>query len=311
MDALYTPGKQVIVYGESGSGKSTLLLNKLRETYAGHITTRCTAATTNESLVLDAFDQLNPYYTQERSTKKSGGISPTLSAKFIEIQGTVSKEACETRNRVLPPQLTAQRLAEFLGAQGMCWVIEDFHKMSIEEKVPFAQSLKVFCDMSAEYPEVKTICIGATGTARQVVEYDPEMRARVAELHVPLMTDDELEKIVFKGQELLNIDLSALMRDVVQYSVGVPSVCHQLSLNACLEKDVFTTQSTLLSFAPSDLRPAVEHYVRDSSDTLKASFEKALKRHQVRRYDNCRLILEALASGPLEGMLYGEILGRY
>jgi energy-coupling factor transporter ATP-binding protein EcfA2 len=311
-EALLTPGKQLIVYGESGSGKSTLLLNKLADIYWNHITTQCTTATTYNSLVLDAFDQLNPYYTQERTSKKSRSITPALTAQFAvvkaEINANASKEAGETEARALPPQLTAQRLADFLGAQGMCWVIEDFHKMQPEEKLPFSQSLKVFCDMSAKYPDVKTICIGATDTARQVVEYDPEMRSRVAEILVPLMTKAELEEIIVNGQKLLNLDLTALMQDIVQFSVGVPSVCHQLSLNACLEKQVFTTRRKKETFTDADLKAAVERYVRDSSDTLRASFDKALKRHKVRKYDNCRLILEVLAGGPLEGMLYAEIL---
>src|SRR6201999_2025803 len=33
VDAVQTPGKQLIIYGESGSGKSTLLANKLEELY--------------------------------------------------------------------------------------------------------------------------------------------------------------------------------------------------------------------------------------------------------------------------------------
>lgn len=312
VDALLTPGKQLIVYGESGSGKSTLLLKKLSETGIGHITTRCTMATTYDSLVLDAFDQLNPYYTKERSTKKGRSISPSLAAQFAvvkaEINASVSRETGETQARILPPQLTAQRLGDFLGPQGMCWVVEDFHKMRPEEKLPFSQSLKVFCDMSTKYSDLKTICIGATGTARQVVEYDSEMRGRVAEIQVPLMTNAELAEIITNGQKLLNIDLSALAQDIVQYSVGVPSVCHQLSLNACIEKEVFTVQRKALLFTANDLKPAVEHYVRDSSDTLKASFDKALRRHKVKKFDNCRLILTALAKGPLEGLLYNEIL---
>jgi len=62
VDALRTPGKQLIIYGESGSGKSTLLLKKLEELYPGHITTRCSTGTLFEQLLLDAFDQLDQSY---------------------------------------------------------------------------------------------------------------------------------------------------------------------------------------------------------------------------------------------------------
>jgi len=284
----------------------------LWQTYPAHITTRCSTATTYESLLLDAFDQLDPYYLQGTTTQKSRNISPALTAGFLNFKASLaaglSEGSSQAETRVLPPQLTAQRLAEFLGFQGMCWVIEDFHKMLPSEKVPFSQSLKIFCDVSANYPDVKTISIGATETARQVVEYDPEMRNRVSELLVPLMTHDELSEIIINGQDLLNIDMTRLIKPIVRYSAGVPSVCHQLALNACLEKGIADTQKKGLKFDPPDLEAAVERYVRESSDTLKASFDRALARHKIRRFDNCRLILQALARGPLEGMSYTDIL---
>src|SRR5580693_9183023 len=83
VDALRTPGKQIIVYGESGSGKSTLLLNKLRQTYPAHITTQCSSSTTYEQLLLNAFDQLDPYYVDGRTRQKTRSISPTISADFM------------------------------------------------------------------------------------------------------------------------------------------------------------------------------------------------------------------------------------
>ena len=46
----------------------------------------------------------------------------------------------------------------------MCWVVEDFDKMPAAQKVPFAQSLKIFSDISTDYPDVKTVTIGATET---------------------------------------------------------------------------------------------------------------------------------------------------
>ena len=52
--------------------------------------------------------------------------------------------------------------------------------MPPEEKTPFAQALKIFSDMSTKYPEVMVIAIGATDTAREVVEMTREdQRQRV------------------------------------------------------------------------------------------------------------------------------------
>jgi hypothetical protein len=212
VDALRTPGKQLVVYGESGSGKSTLLLNKLRQVYSAHVTTQCSAVMTYEMLLLDAFDQLDPFYVTGRSSQRSRSLSPSIQADFLRLRASIdaalARTMSVTEDRMLPPQLTAQRLARFLGEQGMCWVVEDFHKMPASEKLPLAQSMKIFSDMSSAYPDIKTVIIGATETARQVVEYDPDMTNRVSELLVPLMTAEELAEIILNGQSLLNVDLS-------------------------------------------------------------------------------------------------------
>jgi ABC-type lipoprotein export system ATPase subunit len=70
VEALLTPGKQVVVYGPSGSGKTTLLVNKVDQLYPAHGTSRCTAATTFESVLLSAFDSLSVYHSSTASIKR-------------------------------------------------------------------------------------------------------------------------------------------------------------------------------------------------------------------------------------------------
>jgi hypothetical protein len=182
--------------------------------------------------------------------------------------------------------------------------------MPYDQKKPLAQAFKIFSDLSTDFPLAKIIAIGATETAHQVVQYDPEMGNRVSELQVPLMDDDELRQIIRNGQRLLNVDMSAVTKPIVRYSTGLASVCHQLALNVCLEADVLATVEQMVVLEEKDLDVALARWVSESSDTLKNSFDRALKRHKVRRYDNTRLILSALASGPLDGMLHAEILAR-
>lgn len=314
VDALRTPGKQLVIYGETGSGKTTLLSKKLEELYSGQITTRCHASLTFDQLLLDAFDQLDQYYIEGRKEAVDKRVSASVVTSFSRIRASIDSERklseSQDERRVIPPQLTPQRLGELLGAQGLCWILEDFHKMGDEHKKPLAQVFKVFSDLSVEYPEVKIVAVGAANTAHEVVQYDPEMGNRVSELQVPLMNDEELLEILTNGQKLLNIDLTAVAESIVRYSTGLASACHQLALNLCLEKNVLATERQRVVFVQVDLGLALARYVAESSDTLKTAFDRALKRHKVRRYDNTRLILTALASGPLEGMLHAEILAK-
>jgi energy-coupling factor transporter ATP-binding protein EcfA2 len=310
-NALSTPGKQLIVYGESGSGKSTLLRNKLAELDYEYITTQCSAAMSYEQLLLDAFDQLNPYYIQDRETKRERSISPGVEADFkaikLRLDTEVSHEVGEVRTRILPPQLTPQRLATFLGELGMSWIVEDFHKIREDQKTLYAQCLKIFSDLSAKYPKTRTITVGATETARQVVHYDPEMRRRVSELLVPLMNRDELGRILSNGQELLNVSLILMADEIIDYSAGMASICHQIALNVCVVRGIDSTQSKRVQVGAHVLEPAMRRYVSELSDTTKYAFHRAGAPDPRRKLGNSRPILAALASGPVSGMSLDEI----
>jgi AAA domain len=315
LDALRTPGKQLVIYGESGSGKSTLLRNKLREVHAGSITTQCSAAMSYEQLLLNAFDALDPYFVQSESSQVSRSISPSVEADFkaikLAINTNLERNASKVRRRILPPQLTAQRLAVFLGELKICWVVEDFHKIREDEKTLYAQSLKIFSDMSDAYPEVKTITIGAAETAHQVVSHDSEMTKRVSELLVPLMSPEELTNIIHKGQRLLNISFEPTMTEnIIRYSTGMPSICHQLALNTCLVQGIQETQSSRTPILQKSLQPAVNRWVDELSDTIMDKFARVSKGSGSAKSDNFKLILTALADGAASGMLFDEVLEK-
>lgn len=313
--ALSTPGKQLVVYGHSGSGKTTLLVNKLHQLYENHVTTRCISGLTFDQLLRDAFDQLNNFYDAEKVYSVKRDVSSSLEAEYLGIKmqmsGQTSGERQTKQQRVLPPQLTPQTLAKFLGVARCCWVLEDFHKIEPPEKRRLAQVMKVFTDMSDEYRYLKIIAIGAVGTARQVVEYDAEMRHRVAEIYVPLMTDAEVREIPEKGEALLNFSMRQEVKNgIVMYSNGLASVCHQLCLNICFAAGICETLPHHAEIETAVLEKALDRYLEDASDTLKSSFDKAFRRLRKGKFDNGRLILEALLRCGQEGATHAEVLAK-
>ncbi len=315
VNALATPGKQLVIYGHSGSGKTTLLENKLYQIYEHHITTRCYSGLSFDQLILDAFDQLRPFYESERSHAKKSDISPTIEYQYLgikaQIGAKINKEAQSKHQRLLPPQLTPRALASFLGESHSCWVLEDFHKIDSSEKVKLAQVMKMFMDMSDRYDDLKIIAIGAVDTARQVVEYDPEMRNRVSEIYVPLMTDVELRQIIERGEQLLNFSIPHnIKRNIVKYSNGLASVCHQLCLNICFAADIHESLSKHVIIDDSVLEAAVLQYLDDTSDTIKSAFDRAFRQFRKRKFDNGKLILESLLKYHQDGATHAEILEK-
>ena len=315
VDALRTPGMQVVVYGHSGSGKTTLLVNKLFQLYEKHITSRCMKGVTFEQLVLDAFDQLATFYCSEMSSGKKNSTSAQLSQDYLAIKSQINSTSSFEENtkltRILPPQLTPQALARFMGEAKTCWVLEDFHKISHDERTKLSQVMKVFMDMADEYRSLKVIAIGAVDTARQVVEYDPEMKNRIAEIQVPLMKKSELEEIIIKGGRLLNIEFDGeLTSEVGGFSNGMASVCHQLCLNICTSEEIYETKSAVIRIDSESLPAALQMYLEQSSDTIKKAFDTAFRQKRTKKYDNSKIILRALSELPQEGASRSEIYAR-
>jgi len=313
-NALKTPGSQLIVYGESGSGKSTLIVNQLAKMNRGYVTTRCTASDTFSSILLTAFDQLDKWVATQRADKHNSEIVDDLSIQIGELKANSgSRESFGTDLTFAPlvaPQLTAQKLGQLLGAAGKVWLIEDFHKIPASEKVALAQTLKVFSDLALDHPLVRIIVIGATDTAKEVVEYDPEMNTRVAEIYVPPLNDAELTKLLENGGELLNVSFNRVSADLVRHSVGVASVAHHLALNCMLYMDIEERSDKPRIVDKETLQHAAGQYVHQSSATLKERFDKGVVRARVRHFDNGRLIISALASLPIEGAVHSELLAE-
>lgn len=316
VNALTMPGKQIVVYGHSGTGKTTLLANKLTQLYEHNITTRCMKSLTFEQLILDAFDQLAPFYTSERNGKKVSNSGVDLSASYLSLQAKISSQVCveegEKLSRILPPQLTPQALGRFLGAQRACWVLEDFHKINEGEKSKLSQLMKVFMDLSDEYPSLKIIALGAVDTARQVIEYDDEMRNRVAEIHVDLMKEPEVMAIISKGEEALNVRFSpSIKAQISRHSNGLASVCHHLCLYMCIAAGVNeTVDGEGLVLGKEHFESAVKSYAEEASDSIKNAFDKALKSRRKTKFNNAKLILEALSQLPEIGAARSDIFRR-
>jgi hypothetical protein len=154
--------------------------------------------------------------------------------------------------------------------------LEDFHKVPPSEKTKVSQVMKVFMDTAANYSDVKIVAIGAVDSAREVIQYDPEMRNRVAEIAVPLMAESELIEVLEKGERLLNATFGSLKKEIALYSSGLAAVCHQLSLNLCFAANIYETSDQQVAIERAQLRTALERYLKDASDTLKAVFDLAL-----------------------------------
>ena len=316
VDALNTKGKQVVVYGHSGCGKTTLLENKLTQLFELHIKTSCMKGMTFEQILSDPLRQLNSMYISEKAGKTSDkmGANISISKEISFPVGFSFEQSREDSTKavpIAPNSVTPHIVAEMLGLNRACWVLEDFHKVDTSEKQKLAQCMKLFMDLSARYPDLKMIFIGAVHTAHKVIEYDPELHNRVAEVYVPLMTEEELRNIIHLGEKALNISIDVRIADrIVLVSNGLAAVTHQIALNFCHARMIECTQRKKQFLDTAKWIPALERYLESSSDTLRTVFEKSVKDMKKRKYDHGRVILRALTKFSQNGATRTDILQK-
>lgn len=312
--SLKIPGTQIILYGHSGGGKTTIIRKVLDNTNRKYIITSCVTGTKVDEIIVNAFDKLNPYYTSEKETKTTTKISSSLKAAYQRIEASLSSEITEETSqkqvRALPLQLTFERLGQFLGAAECVWIIEDFHKVDDAEKQKLSDIMKSFVDISNDYEKVKIVAIGAVSTAREVVNYNPDIKPRVSEIPVPLLSTSELTEIIENGAKLLNIEFDdKLITETAYYSNSLGSLCHQLCYSHCEEMEIEKTLKTKIKIYHSVLKKSIQGYVSQKSDTFQQKLDKALKQRSA-KFQNVKLILNAFVNLEKENVTYNEILTK-
>lgn len=274
-DYINIPGKQIFVYGHSGSGKTSLLRNKLNDLKRDFIITHCESKTTYEELLLQAFDKLEKFYILEKTNSRTNSKNINLKNDYFSINGLIQNGNELKQSRIVPLQLTAQKLAGFLGEAKTIWIIEDFHKLGESEKKKIADVVKIFVDAANDYPFVKIICIGAVGSARELIDLDSNLSNRVAELFVPLLKDQEIEQLIKIGLKLLNIFVEeTLIEKIIYYSNNLASVTHGLCLDICSENDIKEAGVLMKKLDEDSFFRAVNSFVRKNSDSFKKIFDQ-------------------------------------
>jgi Cdc6-like AAA superfamily ATPase len=312
--ALKIQGMQLIVYGHSGSGKTTIVRRVLERNKRNSIRTSCISTTTLEELIISAFDKLNPFYKSKHSSKYSHRISTGLKNSYKGIETTLSyditMENSTEYQRVLPVQLSFHKLAEFLGAANCVWLIDDFHKVTDEEKTKLSEVMKSFVDISNDYPKVKIIAIGAVNSPREVVNYRDELRPRLSEVYIPLLSSEELKKILINGGKLLNVEFEEkIIEKTIEYSNSLGSICHNLAYYHCELSDVLKTKRINEKIPYSVFPSSIEEYLKEKSDTYQDKLDMILKQ-RTRKYENVKLILMAFIELEKEEVNHNEILTK-
>ena len=129
-----------------------------------------------------------------------------------------------------------------------------------------------------------------------------------------IVEDLKLRSINRTLEEICNAKLgpddSDWITDIVSYANGLAAVCHDLCLKICQAIGVVETLDQMITASDKHLESAVQGYLREMEDTVKAAFDRALRKDGRGRYHNTELIIRALAESPLDGATEEQLLHR-
>lgn len=263
---------------------------------------------------MDAFDLLNPYYVVEKKDSEKYGVSGNLETEYLGIKSSINNSleigSEISQKRVLPPQLTEQRLCQFIATANIVWIIEDFHKVSEEEKIKISQMMKLFMDRAVESKNSKIIVLGAAEHGYEVCKFDSELNNRVAEIEVPLLTSTEIGEIITSGCKALNIEMSEkIKKEIAKYANCLATIAHQLAYNICYNKDIKITSKKLVKIEDEELKKAVEDFSSDKQDTYNQLYLD-ITQHRKATFENARIILDALSQFEGDNIQHHEIFEK-
>jgi Cdc6-like AAA superfamily ATPase len=276
-------GRCIVLYGESGSGKTTLIRRQLKEMKINYVMISCNHNTSYETIIQQVIDRLDIFYVSKKTTNRDYRMTAQMTSDFKlfknSLTGTRGVIEGNESTRVIAPQFSAQRIAKYLGNVHSVLVLEDFHKVSEEEKLKIADLIKTFIDEANNYSDLKVLCIGAVNSPRELIKQQADLEPRLSELRIPLLDDTELKKMVELGAKLLNIKMSeTLVKYIVFYSNNIASLAHKMCFDICYSSGVTKTQFRNKYIDDDKFYYAIQSFINSNTDSLSRIYELCTKK---------------------------------
>lgn len=275
-------GRAIIIYGHSGSGKTTLIRNKLKQLKYNYVQISCDHQTTFSDILTRTVDELGTFYISQRKTNRKYTISAKSKVEYkqlaSELNSTIEQSSEITQVRMVNPQITPQRIAKLLGNVHAVLILEDFHKVADAEKERIADCLKIFIDCANDYPDLKVICIGAVDTPRELIDQSADLYPRVSEIEVPLLNNEELNEAIIKGCDVLNIEMSAELKEkIIYYSNNLGSLAHKMCFEICYSNKITSRSFRKRTIGDDNFKQAIDSFIRSNSDSLKKVYDLSIQ----------------------------------
>lgn len=282
VDAIGQPGVHVVIFGEPGVGKTSLaniLSKRLGSEKKAVVAPRVTCERTDDFSTLWRRIFSDIRVARERAVVGFG-------AKPREESGSLDES--------LPENVTSADVKRALATVGrgcvLVVIVDEFDRIGDPEvRATFADTIKVLSDHAVP---ATLILVGVSDTVDGLIEQHGSVERALVQVRMPRMSPAELEHIVTRGLELLDmtIDPEALAH-VSALSQGLPHYTHLLGLHAArIALDAGRTRVEV-----PDVVEAIGRALDKAQHSIKSAYAAAIASRHARNYYPDVLLACALA----------------
>jgi len=271
--------RQIVVYGSSKQGKTALYRKHLKP--ESILLYQCSPTAELKDIYSSIARQSGAQILSLSAETKtdSGTISSTITAKvkiFLEAGGDVtSSTGGETgitkEYKTLDYNLAvAQDLAELL--KGINFnkyiILDNFHYLTEEVQKNFSFDLRIFQDLG-----IRFVILGIWRERNRLNQFNGDLQDRIVEVAVEPWEKTDFQKVIKKGSELLNVDLSGIENELIASSFDSIGVLQELCNRSCLNAGVMETSLRKVMISEQNLTDAISNKLNDYSSRHLRSFE--------------------------------------
>lgn len=240
--------KHVVIFGSSKQGKTSLRKKYLSE--EDTIVIHCSNKWSLEDIHINILKRAGFEITQSTKKTSSGKFKIVASIKSMFIpaltpsMGLETERSKQTEITLNPLELDPEDVNDIISALKSLnfkkyILLEDFHYLNTDAQRDFSIALKAFHENS----NFTFIVIGVWLDENRLSIYNGDLTGRVISINADKWTQKELEEVITKGEELLNITFDThfkkyLLENCFDSIYIVQEACY----SACLEHDINETQ---------------------------------------------------------------------